>query len=91
MIDSGQLKQELEALQDEASRLLHSTGEAIGEASRGHAEALGDQIKAALNDLCEVLSEQEDHLEDIVSERPIAALASALALGVVIGFMLRRG
>jgi ElaB/YqjD/DUF883 family membrane-anchored ribosome-binding protein len=49
-----------------------------------------DQIKAALNDLGQTLSEQEEHVGNIVSERPIATLASAFALGVVVGFMLRR-
>ena len=48
------------------------------------------QIKAALNELGETLSEQEDHVEKLIAERPIATLASAFALGVVIGFMLRR-
>jgi ElaB/YqjD/DUF883 family membrane-anchored ribosome-binding protein len=52
--------------------------------------ALADQIKAALNDLSETLSEQEGRAEHIISDRPIASLASAFALGVVIGFTLRR-
>jgi ElaB/YqjD/DUF883 family membrane-anchored ribosome-binding protein len=90
MFDSGELKDELQALKGEVSRLLNAKGEGIFDASRTHAEALADQIKAALNDLGETLSEQEEHLGDIVSERPITTLASAFALGVVVGFMLRR-
>ena len=90
MFDSGELKDELQALKGEVSRLLNAKGEGIFDASRTHAEALADQIKAALNDLGETLSEQEEHLGDIVSERPITTLASAFTLGVVVGFMLRR-
>jgi len=90
MFDSGELKDELQALKGEVSRLLNAKGEGIFDTSRTHAEALADQIKAALNDLGETLSEQEEHLGDIVSERPITTLASAFALGVVVGFMLRR-
>jgi ElaB/YqjD/DUF883 family membrane-anchored ribosome-binding protein len=90
MFDSGELKDELQALKGEVSRLLNAKAEGIFDASRTHAEALADQIKAALNDLGETLSEQEEHLGDIVSERPITTLASAFALGVVVGFMLRR-
>jgi ElaB/YqjD/DUF883 family membrane-anchored ribosome-binding protein len=90
MFDSGELKDELQALKGEVSRLLSAKGEGIFDASRTHAEALADQIKAALNDLGETLSEQEEHLGDVVSERPITTLASAFALGVVVGFMLRR-
>jgi ElaB/YqjD/DUF883 family membrane-anchored ribosome-binding protein len=69
---------------------LNTTREGVFDTSKDRAEALADQIKAALNDLGETLSEQEGQLEDIISARPIASLASAFALGVVVGFMLRR-
>jgi ElaB/YqjD/DUF883 family membrane-anchored ribosome-binding protein len=90
MFDSAALKDELQVLKDEVSRLLNSTGESILDGSRTRAEALSDQIKAVLNELGETLGQQEEHLEEIVSERPIATLASAFALGIVVGFMLRR-
>ena len=90
MFDQGALKDELKALKDEVSRLLDTTSDGLLEASKIHAEAIADQIKAALGDLGETLSEQEDYVENIVSERPIAALASAFALGIAVGFMLRR-
>jgi ElaB/YqjD/DUF883 family membrane-anchored ribosome-binding protein len=90
MFDQGELKDELQALKGEVSRLLNTTGEGIFDASKTQAEALADQIKAALNDLGETLSEQEEHVGDIISERPITTLASTFALGVVVGFMLRR-
>jgi ElaB/YqjD/DUF883 family membrane-anchored ribosome-binding protein len=90
MFDQGELKDELQALKAEVSRLLGTTSNGILDASKTHAEALADQIKAALGDLGETLSEQEDYVENIISERPIAALASAFALGIVVGFMLRR-
>ncbi len=90
MFDSRELKDELQALKGDVSRLLNTTSEEIFDTSRSRAEAIAEQIKAALNDLGETLSEQEDNLESIISERPITSLASAFALGVVVGFMLRR-
>lgn len=90
MFDSTELKDELLTLKGDVSRLLNTTSEGIFDTSKNRAEALADQIKAALNELGETLSEQEDHVEKLVSERPITSLASAFALGVVIGFMLRR-
>ena len=72
------------------SRLLSTTSEGNHDDSKNRVNALADQIKAALNDLSETLSEQEDHVEHIITDRPIASLASAFALGVVVGFMLRR-
>ena len=90
MFDSGELRDELQALKDDASRLLNTTGAGIFDASKCSAEALADQIKAALSDLGETLCEQESHVEKLISDRPIATLASAFALGVVVGFILRR-
>ncbi len=90
MVDSSELRDELEALKGDVSRLLNTTSEGIFDTTRNHADALADQIKAALSDLGETLSEQEENLEGIISERPITSLASAFALGVVVGFMLRR-
>ena len=60
------------------------------DAAKNRADALADQIKAALGELGETLSEREDHVENLIAERPITSMASAFALGVVIGFMLRR-
>jgi ElaB/YqjD/DUF883 family membrane-anchored ribosome-binding protein len=89
MFDSSELGDELQALKGDVARLLNTTSEGIFDASKSRAEALADQIKAAMNNLSETLSEQETHVEHIISDRPIASLASAFALGVVIGFMLR--
>jgi ElaB/YqjD/DUF883 family membrane-anchored ribosome-binding protein len=90
MFDRSELANELLALKGDVSRLLNTAGEGIFDASKNRAEALADQIKAALNELGETLSEQEGHVEDFISERPVTSLASAFALGVVVGFMLRR-
>lgn len=90
MFHSSELRDELQALKGDVSRLLNTTTEGIFDASKNRAEVLADQIKTALNELGETLGEQEDHVEKLISERPITSLASAFALGVVIGFMLRR-
>lgn len=90
MSKSTDLRDELETLKDDVSRLLNLTRDQITHKSKTGADALSDQVKAALNEFGETLNEQESHLENAVSDRPIATLASALALGVVVGFMLRR-
>ena len=90
MFDSSELSDELRALKGEVSRLLSATGEGLFDASRDRAEALADQVKAAINDLGKTLGEQEEHIETLISDRPVASLASAFALGVVVGLMLRR-
>jgi ElaB/YqjD/DUF883 family membrane-anchored ribosome-binding protein len=90
MFNTSEFGDELQALQSEVSRLMNTTGEGIFDAAKNRSEALADQIKAALGELGETLSEQEDHVEKLIAERPITSMASAFALGVVIGFMLRR-
>lgn len=60
------------------------------ETSKDRTEVLADQIKAALAELGETVSEEQKQLHDLITERPVGSLASAFALGVVVGFMLRR-
>ena len=55
MFDSSELRDELQALKGDVSRLLNTTSEGTFDASRNRAEALADQIKAALNELGETL------------------------------------
>jgi hypothetical protein len=49
MFDSSELRDELQALKGDLSRLLNTTSDGIFDASKTRAEALADQIKAALN------------------------------------------
>ncbi len=90
MFDAGRISDELKALKVDVSRLLSTAGEEMFDSSRSRAEALADQIKAALNELGGALNEDEDLLRTLIAERPVASLASAFALGVVVGFVLRR-
>ena len=79
MFNSGELGDELQALKSEVSRLLNNAGDVMFDTAKGRTDALADQIKAALNELGEILSEQEDHVEALIAERPIATMASAFA------------
>ena len=90
MFNSSELSDELQSLKNEVSRLLNNNGDGAFDAAKNRADALADEIKAALSELGETLSEEEEHVERLIAERPMAALASAFALGVAIGFMLRR-
>jgi len=90
MVRSNELGDELRSLQRELSGLLNPDGYGLFDAAKNRAGALADQIKAALGELGETLHAEEEHVEQLIAERPIATMASAFALGVVIGFMLRR-
>jgi ElaB/YqjD/DUF883 family membrane-anchored ribosome-binding protein len=90
MFNSDRTSEELHALKVDVSRLLSSAGEEMFESSKDRAEALADQIRAALTELGETVDEDQEQLQGLVADRPITSLASAFALGVVVGFMLRR-
>ena len=90
MFNSSELRDELQALKADVARLVNRTGEGIFDSARQRGDALADQIKAALNDLGDAVSEGEDQVGALIAERPVAALASAFALGVIVGLMLRR-
>jgi ElaB/YqjD/DUF883 family membrane-anchored ribosome-binding protein len=90
MFDSEALRDELKSLKVDLSRVLNANGEEMLNQSEARAEALADQIKMTRNDLGEALGREESHVEKMVAERPIASLASALALGVVVGFLASR-
>ncbi len=90
MFGPDALRDELQALKVDLSRLLNQSAEDIFDRSKSQADAVADQIKAALSDLGEALSQEEDQLARMVSERPVTALASAFALGMFVGLLLRR-
>ena len=90
MFKSGELGDELLALKSEMARLLKTPADDMFENAKTKSEALAEQIKATLSEFGETLSDEEEHLERLIAERPIAALASAFALGLAIGFILRR-
>ena len=87
---STELRDELLALKGDAARLLGAAGDEMLKASRERADALTEQLKSALDELGQVLNEEEKQIEGLVAERPIAALACAFAVGIAVGFALRR-
>lgn len=90
MFDCDRMSDELRALKVDVTRLLSTASEEMFESSKDRAEALADQIRAALSELGETVEEEQEQLQGLIADRPITSLASAFALGVVVGFMLRR-
>src|SRR5437899_12942768 len=84
MFDSNELRDELQALKGDVSRMLNTTSEGVFDASKNRAEALADQIKADLSDLSETLSEEEGQVENFISDLQITALVTAFANGIYV-------
>jgi ElaB/YqjD/DUF883 family membrane-anchored ribosome-binding protein len=90
MSTSSALRDELLALKADAVRMLGSAGDEMLKASREHADALAGQLKSALEEVGRNLDQEEKQIEKLVTDRPIAALACAFAVGIVVGVALRR-
>jgi ElaB/YqjD/DUF883 family membrane-anchored ribosome-binding protein len=90
MQDSAALRDELRAMKDEVSRLVGAAGEHLFETSKSQASALAEEVRAALGELGDTLAQEETKVEQLIADRPVSSLASAFALGVVVGLMLRR-
>ncbi|MET4347119.1 ElaB/YqjD/DUF883 family membrane-anchored ribosome-binding protein [Bradyrhizobium sp. RT9b] len=90
MFNSDRMSEELRALKVDVTRLLSTAGEEMFDSSKDRTEALADQIKAALAELGETVSDDQEQLQRLIAERPVTSLSSAFALGVVVGVMLRR-
>ena len=89
MFNSDRMSEELRALKVDVTRLLSTAGEEMFDSSKDRTEALADQIKAALAEVGETVSDEQEQLQRLIAERPVTSLASAFALGVVVGVMLR--
>jgi ElaB/YqjD/DUF883 family membrane-anchored ribosome-binding protein len=90
MFNSNELSNELQTLKVDVSQLLNTAREGFVDTSKAAADALADQVIAALNDLNETVTGEEGHIRQLISDRPIATLASAFALGVLVGIAMRR-
>ena len=90
MSTSTELRDELLALKADAKRLLSTAGDEMLKASREGTDGLAEQLKTALDELGATLGREEQQLEKLVAERPVAALACAFAIGIVVGLALRR-
>jgi ElaB/YqjD/DUF883 family membrane-anchored ribosome-binding protein len=87
---SAELRDELLALKADAARLLGTAGDEMLKASRERADAFAEQLKSALDEISQNLGQEEQQIEKLVAERPIAVLACAFAAGIVVGLALRR-
>jgi ElaB/YqjD/DUF883 family membrane-anchored ribosome-binding protein len=89
MFDAHMLKDDLQSLKNEVAGLLTAAGDAILEHSKSRADSAAEHVRADFKDLGETLESKESQIEQLIAERPVAALASAFALGIVVGLLLR--
>jgi ElaB/YqjD/DUF883 family membrane-anchored ribosome-binding protein len=92
-MDGSTLKAELDALRSELAQLRKPAaepGEAPGAEAESPAEALSAGLGAQLAELNTLVKQMLDEAEETITEHPVATVAAALALGIVIGRLTAR-
>ncbi len=86
-IDPTTLRTELDSLTRELSQLLRGAG---APRDNPDAQPAAGMLAAAIEALGMRLSETDVQVERMIRDRPIVATASAFALGLAVGLLLRR-
>jgi hypothetical protein len=81
---------ELHALKAETTHLIGTRAEQMREASSQKAKDIAGDVKAFLSDFRDAIALEEEEIERVFAGRAAAALATALALGIVIGWAMRK-
>ena len=87
---SQEILDELHALKRDAGHILNTSAEEWQQTSREKAHALAADVKTLLTDIRDALALDEAEVERAFAGRAVPALATALAVGIAIGFLLRR-
>ena len=89
MTNRHDIRNELHALKAEAAHLLGPRAEELREASHQKAKEIAADVKAFLSDFRDAIALEEEEIARAFAGRAATALATALALGIVIGWTMR--
>ena len=83
------LRAELDELKAELARLRQAPGTGTAEA-RASVETAGEGLGEQLAELNRLVQQMLDEAEETITDHPVATVAGALALGIVIGRLTAR-
>jgi hypothetical protein len=81
---------ELQGLKSDTEQRLGAINDALRDGSEWKADAFVDHVKDCVADFKSALERGEKQAERAIAERGATALVSALVVGIVIGWALRR-
>ena len=88
-MDGRTLKAELDAIRRELAE-LHKARAGQGEAAEPSEASGSGELGAQLAELNTLVRQMLDEAEETITEHPVATVAAALALGIVIGRLTAR-
>jgi ElaB/YqjD/DUF883 family membrane-anchored ribosome-binding protein len=90
MMGRKSLRDELDELRAEMARLKQQAPEPQSATAVPAAEPVDATLMEQLSELNRLAQERLEEAEDIITEHPVAAVAGALALGIIIGRLTAR-
>jgi len=90
MKEHSEILDELHLLKQEMNRLLSAGAEELRAFSARKAKSLEDEVKAVLDTLRAAIEADEREIEQALTDRTATVLTSAIMLGIIIGWALRK-
>jgi ElaB/YqjD/DUF883 family membrane-anchored ribosome-binding protein len=90
MAGANRLFEELDALKGELGRLVETNAAEAVSASREKLDEAAKVMRGLLEEIEQAVVREEQHLEDLVSSRPVISVAAAFLAGLALGYAVRR-
>ena len=87
---ASRLGEELAALKDELSKAVDDGAAEAAAISREKFEDLTRIVGGLLEEIEQAVSREEQHVEELISSRPILSVAAAFLAGLALGYVARR-
>lgn len=85
----AQLQQDLKSITSTLGRMGHTAGDEIKSTARARAEGLAARGQSALDSAQDEFGAVERQIKDAIREKPLTAVAGAIALGFLIAVITR--
>jgi len=84
------LGEELDTLRVDLTRLVDENAAAAMSASREKIDEAAKMLGGVMDEIEQLVAREEEHIEDLISSRPVMSVAAAFVAGVALGYVLRR-
>jgi ElaB/YqjD/DUF883 family membrane-anchored ribosome-binding protein len=84
------LGEELDSLRNELGRLVDESAAAAVSASRDKIDEAAKLLGGVMDEIEQLVAREEEHIETLISSRPVMSVAAAFLAGVALGYVLRR-
>jgi ElaB/YqjD/DUF883 family membrane-anchored ribosome-binding protein len=84
------LGEELDTLRNELSKVVDENASAAVSASREKIDEAAKLLGGVMDEIEQLVTREEEHIETLISSRPVVSVAAAFLAGVALGYVLRR-